>query len=273
MTKYGLRVLINGKYATQYNSNGDLYLEGRPGSTYELELRNNTNTEAEFVVSVDGLSIIDGKPAGSASTGYIIGAWQTARIKGWKVDSETAAEFKFGAKSKSYAAKSEAGDVQNAGVIGLQVFPKKYVAPPYIHHVNPLWEDPWYTPTFGRLETRSRSAELTKSASSKRRVLPTNAALNNMAVGMAAVTMDCAATPESFTSSVGTEFGDATSFKTTKVNFERASSTPTLTSVLYYGDAKDLNKLGIVLDWQKPTTVKPQAFPADGCVPPKGWRK
>lgn len=271
---YSMRVLVNGKAATQYNHDGDVYLEGRPGSTYELELRNNTSVDAEFVVSVDGLSIVDGKPAGAGSTGYVISAWQTARIKGWKVDSDIAAAFKFAAKGKSYAALSDDGDVQNSGVMGLQVFPRK-ARPVFRTPVQP-YQPYWYTNDMIYYDT---TAPIPKGLAPVSRGISMNAAgLNQVqcsytsgsAVGMAALSKSTGAATQEYNSSLGTEFGDATNFKTTKVDFERASNIPALTAVVYYGDAKDLNKLGIVLDWQKPAK-KPQAFPADGCAPPKGW--
>lgn len=275
---YTMRVLVNGKAATQYNHDGDVYMEGRPGSTYELELRNNTKTDAEFVVSVDGLSILDGKPAGADSTGYIVSAWQTVRIKGWKVDSDIAAAFKFGSKAKSYAAVSEEGDVQNTGVMGLLVFPRKHVPTIY-----PDYQPYWYTKGLSGNDTmllgaprglvpqeqmKSSSRRITLNASN---VSQTQASFTSgQAVGMTAYDPAGAATQE-YNSSLGTEFGEATNFKTTKVEFTRQSETPSYKFVMYYGDAKDLNKLGIVLDWQKTTPKKPQAFPADGCKPPKGW--
>lgn len=272
MSNYSMRVLVNGKAATQYTHDGDVYLEGRPGSTYELELRNNTSQDAEFVVSVDGLSIIDGKPAGAGSTGYIISAWQTARIKGWKVDSDIAAAFKFGAKAKSYAALSDDGDVQNTGVMGLQVFPRKIVVR------TPTLQPYWYTdnlnmPLIGMAAPVMRGGEQMKSATSRSINLSASAVNQVQATYTSDVSgsMPLAGSAASeYNSSLGTEFGDAVNFKTTKVDFERASNIPAYKGVIYYGDAKDLNKLGIVLDWQKPSK-KPQAFPADGCKPPKGW--
>ena len=277
---YTMRVLVNGKAATQYNHDGDVYLEGRPGSTYELELRNHTAQDAEFVVSVDGLSILNGKPAGADSTGYVVGAWQTVRIKGWKTDSEIAAAFKFGAKAKSYAALSDEGDVQNTGVMGLMVFPRKYVPPIY-----PNYQPYWYTKGFNGNDSVLLGAprgivraEQMKSATT--RSVSLNASNVNrvqasftsgQAVGMAACDTTTGAPTSEYNSSLGTEFGEAVNFKTTKVEFTRQSETPGHKFVMYYGDAKDLNKLGIVLDWQKTASKKPQAFPADGCKPPKGW--
>jgi len=130
---YELYVLINGRRVSEYKHDIDTYIEGRPGSEYELELVNKSYQDAEFVVSVDGLSINTGKAAGRTSSGYIVRGNSSVTIKGWLVDNNTAAKFKFGAKGKSYAAKSKEGSVTNAGVIGLQVFTQK----PVIRHRVP----------------------------------------------------------------------------------------------------------------------------------------
>lgn len=253
-------MLVNGKRVTKYNHNGEVYLEGREGSNYQIELVNRSSTQAEFVVSVDGLSIIDGKPAGSKSKGYIVPAYGSSVIDGWKVDSDTAATFKFGGKGKSYANTGAHGDVKNAGVIGLQVF-RQYVSVPKIRSIpfDPIWQDVYqpYRATFG--SPAYYDAPRGICATNHLSTSTTAAATQNLGA--------------EYTSSIGTEFGDATDFKTTTVYFKRASNTPDTVKVFYYGDAKDLNRLGIVLDWQVEKAPKrPSAFPADSCPPPPGWR-
>jgi hypothetical protein len=265
MSLYNVYVIVNGRRVTEYQHNGETYFEGRPGTEYELELLNNSNTDCEFVVSIDGLSINSGQAAGRDSKGYIIRAYGSSRIKGWLLNNDEAAAFKFGAKGGSYAAQSEQGDVANAGVIGLQVFPKKYVAPVY---ARPLISGDWSDnepPRYRGLMSKGISKGVsmgyvdTSMSASATSTMSFNA---------------CASVGSNFESSVGTEFGRATEMKTTKVSFERASDTPSETIVLYYGDSKDLNRLGIQLDWQKmpKATPRPNPFPADsGCKPPANW--
>lgn len=239
---YQINILINGKIATKYDHNGDTYIEGRKGSEYELELINNSWDDAEFIVSIDGLSIIDGSAAGSNSSGYIVHARSRTRIKGWLLDSTKAASFKFGEKESSYAAQSNEGNINNTGVIGLLVFPRKREAKQTcdINHV--LYD-------YSYLNFRNS-------------LNPSSCNLSNSLTG-------------AFASSVGTEFGKAVDFSTHRVNFERDSQLPAAQFVIYYGDANDLNRLGIVLDWQKKPQTRPDPFPADSsyCTPPANWKR
>lgn len=270
---YGLYVVVDGKRCTQYLHQGDNFIEGRKGKTYELELHNPTGFDAEFVVSIDGLSIVDGKPAGAKSPGYIVRKFQTMRIKGWLVDSSTAAEFKFGEKKDSYTAVSPQGSVENAGVIGLQVFTQKIDPYTYFHDLNDIkfmndikfgdaipQNNSGFSPASRGFGTLSSSGATASSGRWSER------AMNAIPKGIAPKTTTMSA-------SLGTEFGKATQFATTKVNFERASETPAQTTVIYYGDQNDLNKLGIKLDWQQSKLEsRPNPFPNDYCAPPVNWR-
>jgi hypothetical protein len=76
------------------------------------------------VVSVDGICVIDGKPASYESNGFLIPAQGTTSVPGWMLNREQAAEFVFGSKKHSYAAES-GSDTSNVGVIGVAWFLKK----------------------------------------------------------------------------------------------------------------------------------------------------
>jgi hypothetical protein len=87
------------------------YVEGRDGSEFEIEFVNNNAHDVEAILSVDGLSVTDGKPAGSDSTGYMVPARGRVRIPGWTLDSKQVANFFFaGAKGGSYAEQSGQDD-------------------------------------------------------------------------------------------------------------------------------------------------------------------
>ena len=268
---YELNVLVNGRKVDVYKDprEFDNYIEGRDKSEYQLELVNNTWTDAEFVVSVDGLSIIDGKPAGKESNGWLVRAKSSTKVDGWLVDPETVAKFVFGSKSNSYSAVSGNGE-DNTGVIGLRVYTKKQYFPPakvfrgatdYNDIMKPFHEFRDYTVSY------STSDLIGSNASNVSFGAATSAASNNTGPSL-----------ESFTypdevCSLGTEFGPAASQKTTKVEFTRSSETPTYKYTLHYATAKELNKLGITLKWQVVSKQKPNAFPADFCAPPAGWSK
>ena len=277
---YQLEVCVKGKPVTKYNAPDkidDVWIEGRAGTEYTIRLRNNSSQRAKFVVSVDGLSINDGKPCGLASPGYILNPLETLDIPGWLVDNARAAKFTFGSKASSYAATQ--GDTSNTGVIGLLVFGEKYkgtlgiwdspipYAPePYVRYgysdciggqpltANAVMAARDNMPMFGSTATGGTERRITSSTAT-------------LSVGS---NQQYTMSPEP---ALGTEFGSATDFKTQKVEFVQASNSPTYTTSIYYDDAKGLNRIGIVLDWQKTQTVRPNPFPADPdfCKKPVGW--
>lgn len=273
---YEINILVDGKPVSEYldpNSTTDRYIEGREGKSYQIELKNNTWDDAEFVVSIDGLSITDGKPAGRESSGYLVRGRSSTVIDGWLVDSDTAAKFTFANKKSSYAEASGQG-TDNTGVIGVRVFTKKYVAQTIYHFVEPNPWQPWKP-----VDDRFWNLYPTYTSLTAATGMGYNA---DVPVAMAAAPMERSATgptldsfqmPEEV-SSLGTEFGEATKMSTTKTNFERASTVPAYEKTLFYATYKELNRLGIVTDWQKKAPAKkPQAFPADYCKPPEGWQK
>ncbi len=99
--QYEVRVLIKGRPITEYTHNGQVFIEGRDGSNFEIEFKNLTPNRVEAVLSVDGLSIIDGKDAGPLSSGYVVGPHETIRIPGWKLTDEQVAAFQFAGKRGS----------------------------------------------------------------------------------------------------------------------------------------------------------------------------
>ena len=271
MKNYEVNLLIGGRRVDVYSdpqSLSDLYIEGREGSSYQIQLVNNTWSDAEFVVSVDGLSIITGKPAGRDSEGYIVRARSSWNIDGWLVDNETAATFTFGAVTSSYSAQSGQG-ASNVGVIGALVFTKRVTYPTILNN-SAIGAKPSGIRGFSKGIDTSWSSGSPSILSAG---LFGSADASSIANASASAGPELSAFeyPEEVTS-LGTEFGAATLMKTTKVSFTRASSTPVFEQVLHYATAKELNKLGITLAWQKkPERVKPNAFPADYCTPPAGW--
>ncbi len=233
-----LEVLVNGKPIKEYKSpiNLQTYIEGRDGNEFEIKVTNHSLGEVEAIISVDGLSIIDGKPAGNSSSGYLIKGKSFITIPGWKVNNGTAAKFTFsGKKGESYVEKI-GEDANNKGVIGIKVFDKKIAIPK-----TPLWTNDQYThPVW------SSKGPMYASGST----LP--AATQN---------------PMLRSQSIGTGFGEATSFDTIEVSFERNNLISTM--VLFYDDAAGLRKMGIDV---KNKTSSPNPFPNDvGCKIPDGW--
>lgn len=268
-----LGILIKGRPVTEYPHMGQVFIEGRDGSQYEIEVKNHNPFRVEAVLSVDGLSVTDGKDAGTHSSGYLIDAHGSIRVPGWKLNSEQVAAFAFAGKRQSYAAQST-GSARNTGVIGLMAFAEKRQA------YRPV-ASPFRIAASGHHEWSGGSNHLFGGGLRAMGM----ASLDGAATLDAAATMDwmdqdqsrgitamaCAAPPVEQT--LGTAFGKATEFATSTVAFERGDLASMM--VLYYDDSKGLRQRGIVL--AKPSrqhlSQPPQAFPAmSGCTPPPGWR-
>ena len=120
-----LDILIKNHPIQQFDHKDKVYVEGREGSDYSIRVKNKNSGDILAIISVDGLSIVDGKPASEKSRGWIVKANSEINIPGWLVDSKAAAKFQFSGKKNSYAEKSEDGDIKNVGVIGCLIFTKK----------------------------------------------------------------------------------------------------------------------------------------------------
>lgn len=104
------------------------FVQGSNGGTYSIVLRNRCKSPLQVVLSVDGLDVLDGKPASVKKRGYVVPAGETLEVKGFRTGYDTVAEFKFSSVSNSYANLSR-GDTRNVGVIGLAVYTQKGTNP------------------------------------------------------------------------------------------------------------------------------------------------
>lgn len=102
------------------SAGGRTYVVGREGDRYSIVLRNNTGGRYEVVASVDGLDVIDGKPASTVKRGYLLQPYGTLVIDGYRRSDDAVAAFRFGRVRDSYAARTT-GD-RNVGVIGVAFF-------------------------------------------------------------------------------------------------------------------------------------------------------
>jgi hypothetical protein len=84
---------------------------------YEIRVWNHGPRRIAAVVSVDGLSVMNGQPAAESQPGYIVAPHSQVVIKGWRRDMDVVAAFSFVDREKSYAALT--GRPENIGVIGL----------------------------------------------------------------------------------------------------------------------------------------------------------
>jgi hypothetical protein len=102
---------------------GRTLVVGQDGERYKIAVRNGTTARFEIVASVDGLDVIDGKPADPNRRGYIVDPHDTLVIDGFRTSDSNVAAFRFGRVSDSYAARTS-GD-RDVGVVGVAIFSER----------------------------------------------------------------------------------------------------------------------------------------------------
>jgi hypothetical protein len=283
---YEMTVLVDGAPAATYQYGGGTYILGQLGARYTLRVSNHTGRRVEAVVSVDGRDAIDGRPADFRNKrGYLIPAWGSVDIDGWRISRSQAAAFRFSSVPDSYAART--GNAREVGVIGVAVFPERYVPPPPpVYYPYPRY--PYAAPD----AERGRDLDGLGSGSMDRSAAPQPAphasAEGKGAGGRASAAPPAAAEAEAPQAKrsrpgLGTEYGEAVSSPIYEVEFVRANPVrPAVFLGAHYNDHDGLLAMGIPID--VPETCEDDAdlrntadpFPAaDGryAAPPSGWRR
>ena len=96
------------------------FVVGHSGDRYSIRVTNHSSERFEILTTVDGLDVIDGRPGSYSKRGYLIDAYSTLDIDGFRRSSDAVAAFRFGSVKDSYAART--GSERNVGVIGVAVF-------------------------------------------------------------------------------------------------------------------------------------------------------
>jgi hypothetical protein len=112
-----------GRTLPGLSAGGRTLVVGEDGERYKIVVRNATTARFEIVASVDGLDVIDGKPADPGRRGYIVDPHDTLVIDGFRTSDSDVAAFRFGKVADSYAAQTS-GD-RNVGVVGLAIFSER----------------------------------------------------------------------------------------------------------------------------------------------------
>lgn len=125
-----------GRTLPIFEHEGRLYVAGEPRHQYELRVRNSSAARVLAVTSVDGVNVITGETAAQEQSGYVLGAWDSVRIEGWRKSLDEVATFYFTRLADSYAART--GRPDNVGVIAVALF-REYQ--PAYRPCCPRWHD------------------------------------------------------------------------------------------------------------------------------------
>src|SRR5688572_3708855 len=93
-----------GRWLPVYRHQGRMYVAGKPGSEYQIRVKNRQGEDVLAVVSVDGVNIITGQSADPSQSGYVIGSRGHLNMAGWRRSLSQTAAFYFTALPDSYAA-------------------------------------------------------------------------------------------------------------------------------------------------------------------------
>lgn len=113
-----------------FTADNRCYAIGEANARYAIRITNRTDFAFEVVASVDGLHVIDGRPASYDRRGYVLGPRDTMTIEGFRTSEATIAAFRFGKVSESYAVQMGQSD-RNVGVIGVAFFQERGRTPVY----------------------------------------------------------------------------------------------------------------------------------------------
>ncbi len=115
-----MRDRSSGMMLPLYRHEGRLYVAGEPHHEYELRIRNYSGGRLLAVGSVDGVNVLSGETASPEQGGYVLDAYGSVSIAGWRKSLQRIAAFYFTALPDSYAART--GRPDDVGVIGVALF-------------------------------------------------------------------------------------------------------------------------------------------------------
>lgn len=243
---------------------GKLYVAGTPGHRYAVRMTNRSGGRVMAVLSVDGVNAVTGETAGTDQNGYVLDAWQSAEITGWRKSLDEVAQFNFTALPNSYAART--GRPANVGVIGVAVFTER---------VQYEIDQQTYRESFGAADATTQNEDRANAPAQ-----PTGAAEPEQRAETSAA---AGATPPSpaarrarqadesvgalakSAEKLGTGHGAREWSRVATTTFERASTYPAQQTAIWYDSYANLVAQGIIVRpiARREATPFPNAFVAD----------
>lgn len=197
-----------------FSHNGKKFVMGTMGQRYRIRVTNPTSQRVEAVVSVDGLDAIDGQTASTSKRGYVVPAFGSVTIDGFRTSMDSVAAFRFTSVSDSFAGRT--AQDRNVGVIGVAIFKEKVEEP--IEIARPRAAAP---------STRGDSAGAAESRSS-------------------------AAKKPTDRPGLGTQFGEQRESRVRQTTFIRENSSPSSLLEMRYNDKAGLRAMGITIPEPQP---------------------
>lgn len=225
-----------GRSLPVYWHEGRAYVVGKPGNEYALRIRNRQREDLLAVISVDGVNVITGETAVAAQSGYVFAPYRQFDIAGWRKNLASTAAFYFTSLPDSYAART--GRPDNVGVLGVALYRRK-AEPPPVTQPQPA---PFASGQLSRKEAASGA-------------------------GASADVQDAPRAAER-DDRLGTGHGRIEASQTRHVGFERATSEPAETVVIYYDSYRNLLARGIIPRPAVPHRPAPNPFPGFVADPP-----
>ncbi len=250
---------VDGVALPVYTADGRRYIVGEPGHEYAVRIRNRTGGRVLVVTSVDGVNVISGETAAPSQSGYVLDPWDSVEISGWRKSFDHVAAFFFTDLGNSYAART--GRPDDVGVIGVAVFQEK-TQPFAWHH----WRDRIATAPLGdRPPAAARNAPPAGAPSASPPAREQVARSESARQG--ALSDDA----ERF-GKLGTGHGRSEESRATRVDFERASSTPAEMVALQYDRRENLAAMGVLPPIPYALPREPEPFPGEWSFAPDPGR-
>lgn len=264
-----VEVLVNGKPIKQYSHQGKTYIEAKIGTEYSVKIRNSSYRRKLVVVTVDGLNVISGKPQeqNTVGEGYVVGAYDSLTVNGFRKDMSSVGAFKFCQAGKSYC--NEQGLKGNNGVIGVRIYDEKIFYRPIMvgfcetSDVRPANHD--YVVTCNSNASEPSVGSYSSSSVEYMSLDNSIAKANDHVYGVMRCASQSSPAPKF---DAGTTWGKAVQDKVVSVDFE-SETIPSDEYVIFYDVRKNLENIGICFA-KKKEAVFPKPFGAFA-TPPKGW--
>jgi hypothetical protein len=237
----------SGATLPTYADHGKMYVAGTPGHRYSVRMSNRSGGRVLVVLSVDGVNAVSGQTANPDQTGYVLDAWESTEVSGWRKNLDEVAQFNFTALPNSYAART--GRPANVGVIGVAVFTER----------APVWREREKVARDAAPAPEIPAPSSTAPSAPAQRAEAPRETASNAAAGASrpmAAQADAVAKSEE---RLGTGHGAREFAHVDTTTFERSSRAPAETTSIWYDSYANLVAQGII---QRPLVRhEPQPFP------------